>query len=508
MSITRPSQPSVSPATTRSWLGLAALMLPVLLVSIDNTVLSFALAEISQELRPTGTQLLWMVDIYPLVLAGLLVTMGTLGDRMGRRRLLLIGSAGFGLVSLYAAFSPSAEHLIAARALLGVFGATLMPSTLALLRNLFHDDRQRRLAIAIWASAFSAGAALGPIVGGWLLEHYWWGSVFLINVPVLAVMLVAAPLLLPESKDPAPGRIDLVSVTLAITTMLGVVYSIKAFATGSHPILAISSLILGLALGIIFVHRQLTSANPLLDMHLFKLPVFSASVVANLMAVMALAGMLFFISQYLQLVLGYSPRTAGYFLLPGLAATIIMGLGAVGLANRFSIRHLIPIGLGLAAAGFALGTQLGTTTSVWLLVTAFVLVGAGVGLAETLTNDAIIASVPPHKAGAASGISETAYELGALLGTAILGSVLTGIYRNQLVIPAQVNAIDSEAASQTLGGALEVAQNLPAEVGEQLALAAKESFSHGADTTSLVGAIITAVAAVMVWVALRNHRTS
>ncbi|WP_051196527.1 MFS transporter [Jonesia quinghaiensis] len=498
--------PTLAPpkATTRNWFGLAALMIPVLLVSIDNTVLSFALPEISRTLRPTGTQLLWIVDVYPLVLAGLLVAMGSFGDRVGRRKLLLIGATGFAAVSLYAAFSTTPEHLIAARALQGLFGATLMPSTLALLRNLFLDDLQRRLAIAIWASGFSAGAALGPIMGGWLLEHYWWGSVFLINVPVLLILLAAAPFLIPESKDPNPGRLDLLSVLGSISAMFAVVYGIKSIAS-EKPLLGAACMVVGAGIGWWFVRRQLRLESPMLDMALFRNRLFSASVLANLMAVVAMTGMLFFLSQYLQLVLGLNPMRAGMMLLPGLIGTILAGLTAVRLAEHFPLRVLIPAGLALSATGFVVATQLGANTSVALLITAFTLVGLGVGLAETLTNDAILASVPPNKAGAASGISETAYELGALLGTAVLGSILTAVYRTQLVIPGGVSDTDAAVARETLGGAVEVANNLPAPVGEQLLEHAKEAFALGADATSLVGAIIAASAAIFMAVVLRKR---
>lgn len=498
-----PSSSEQPLATLKDWLGLVVLMLVVLVVSIDNTVLSFALPELSQALRPSGTALLWIVDIYSLVLAGLLVTMGTLGDRIGRRKLLLIGSIGFGLVSIYAAFSTTSGELIAARALLGLFGATLMPSTLALLRNLFLNDKQRRLAIAIWASGFSAGAALGPIVGGWLLEHFWWGSVFLLAVPVIVLMLIAGPFLLPDSKDPNPGKFDILSVATSITAMSTLVFGIKTLAGGQVPV-GLAFMLAGLLIGGWFVRRQLRISNPMLDMRLFKNPVFSASIAANLMSVLAMSGMVYYIAQYLQMVLGFSPLTAGFFLLPGLAATIISGLFAVKLAERFALGNLIPIGLALSATGFLVATQLGASSSVWLLVSAFFLVGMGVGLAETLTNDAILASVPPNKAGAASGISETAYELGALLGTAILGSILTATYRNAIEIPKGVSATDGAVARETLGGAVDVAQGLPAELGTQLLDAAKVAFSHGADRTSLIGAVIVTAAVIMTAAVLRK----
>ena len=498
------------PAGRRAWLALAVLMLPVLLVSIDNTVLSFAIPQLSLALSPTASQLLWIVDIYPLMLAGLLVTMGTLGDRVGRRRLLLLGAAGFGLVSVYAAFASDASHLIAARALLGIFGAMLMPSTLSLLRNLFIDDNQRRLAIAIWASGFSAGSALGPIVGGWLLEHFWWGSVFLLNVPVLLTLLVAAPFLIPESRNPLAARLDLPSVGLSIATMLPIVFGIKTLSTHGATPLAIASLATGIILGIIFVRRQFGRTDPLLDVTLFRNRVFSASVTANFMAVFAFAGLIFFVSQFLQLVLGLSPMSAGWYLLPGAVASVAMGLAAVALARVAPMWVLVPVGLLLAAAGYALGMTITGSSSVGVIVALFVLVGGGAGLAETLTNDAILASVPPERAGAASGISETAYELGSSLGVAVLGSVLSLFYRNRLELPAGLDAATTDAASQTLGGAVHAAESLPADVAAPLVDAARDAFSQGVVATSGIGLVLMVVAALGVGLTLRarSHGTS
>lgn len=501
--------PSAPRAGRRAWFGLAALMLPVLLVSIDNTVLSFAIPQLSQALSPSASQLLWIVDIYPLILAGLLVTMGTLGDRVGRRRLLLVGATGFGIVSVYAAFAGDATHLIAARALLGLFGATLMPSTLALLRNLFLDDNQRRLAIAIWASAFSAGSALGPIVGGWLLEHFWWGSIFLINVPVLVVLLVVAPFVLPESRNPGSARLDPLSVVLSVVSMLPFVFGIKKLASDGVSPLGVASLLLGVALGVLFVRRQTRSSSPLLEVGLFKNRVFSASVLANFMAVFSISGLIFFVSQYLQLVLELSPMEAGLYLLPGAAATVAMGLAAVALARIAPIWLLIPVGLLLATLGYLLGTTLTGSSSVGVIVVIFVLVGGGAGLAETLTNDAILASVPPERAGAASGISETAYELGASLGVAILGSVLAAVYRTRLELPAGLDPAVADQARETLGGAVSAADGLPAGQADALLEAAKAAFAHGVDLTSAIGAVLAFLTAVVIGVALRAaHRAT
>ncbi len=294
-------------AAPRDWVALAVLMLPVLLVSVDNTVLAFALPGISSALQPTAAQQLWIIDIYPLVLAGLLVAMGSLGDRIGRRRLLLIGATGFAAVSVAAAYAPSAELLVTARGALGFFGAMLMPSTLSLLRNIFLDATQRRLAIAIWASCFAAGAALGPIMGGFLLEHAWWGSVFLLAVPVLIPLLVLAPMFVPESKDPNPGRIDIVSIALSLLTLAPIVFAIKKIADSGLGAVAVVPAVVGVVALVAFVRRQLQRPNPMLDVRLFRVPTFSGAVAVNLLSVVSLVGFLFFVSQHLQLVIGQSP---------------------------------------------------------------------------------------------------------------------------------------------------------------------------------------------------------
>lgn len=497
-------RPVPATAGPRQWLGLVVLMLPVLLVSIDTTVLSFALPQISVALTPTADQLLWVVDVYPLMLAGLLVTMGVLGDRLGRRRLLLVGAAGFGLVSVLAAFATDAGQLVAARALLGVFGATLMPSTLSLLRNLFLDDDQRRLAIAIWASGFAGGSVLGPVVGGWLLEHFWWGSIFLLNVPVLVVLLVAAPFLLPESRNPAAGRLDVPSVVLAVVGMLPLVYGIKTTVGHGPGALGLGALATGAALVVVFVRRQLRLAEPLLDVGLFRRPVFAASVGANFTASFALAGLVLVVSQVLQLVVGLSPRAAGTALLPGAVASITAGLVAVRLVRVVPRHLLVPVGMLLAAAGYGLGALVAGDARVGGIVAVFALVGAGVGLAETLTNDAILASVPPERAGAASGISETSYELGASLGVAVLGSVVAAVYRADLTLPGTLDAGQADVARQTLGGAVAVADGLPDAVGAQVLAAAQDAFSHGVGVTSAVAAVVLAGVALLVGRVLRR----
>ena len=489
----------------RGWAALVVLMLPVLLVSVDNTVLSFALPEISLALAPSGAEQLWIIDVYPLVLAGLLVTMGTLGDRFGRRRLLLIGATGFAAVSVLAAFAPTAGLLIAARALLGFFGAMLMPSTLSLLRSIFTNRDQRRLAIAVWASAFSAGSALGPIVGGFLLEHFAWGSVFLIAVPVLLPLLIAAPLLVPESRDPNPGRIDLVSIALSMAAMIPVVYAIKSFAVDGPTVVAGAWALLGVVMGVLFVRRQLRADIPMLDMALFRRGTFSGAILVNLLSVVALVGFLYFVSQHLQLVLGLSPMMAGLALVPGMAVMIVAGLGVVPVSRRVPPHVIIPVGLAFSVVGYLIVAFTSHAHGVAPLILAFVVLGIGIGAAETISNELILSSAPAEKAGAASAVSETAYELGAVLGTAVLGGIITAFYRSAIVLPDGLPAGAADAAKETLAGAYTAADGLPGTLGDHLWAAAADAFGSGVFITSLIGAGLVVVAAVIAAVTLRTR---
>ncbi len=486
------------------WVALAVLMLPVLLVAIDNTVLAFAVPMISEALRPTGVELLWIVDVYPLVLAGLLVPMGSLGDRFGRRRMLLIGATGFAVISAIAAFVPTAGALIAARAAMGFFGAMLMPATLSLIRNIFIDAQERRIAIAIWAAGFSGGAALGPIVGGFLLEHFWWGSVFLLAIPLLLPLLVAGLKLLPESKDPNPGPIDPLSIVLVLAAMTALVWSIKSVAVHGFTTTVTATVMLALVAGTWFVRRQLNRATPMLDVRLFANPVFSGSVAANLLSVFSLVGFLFFVSQHLQLVSGKTPVEAGLVLLPGLAVTVIAGLLVVKVVRRVRPGTVVVAGLLLNAVGYSLVMVSGETGSDLGLLIAFALLGAGVGAAETISNDLILSSVPAEKAGAASAISETAYEVGSVLGTAVLGGLLTAIYRGGVELPTSLTAEQAATAGETLGGATDVARSLPAEAAAELLVSARAAFDSGVVVTSAIGVALMIGAAVLAGVTLRR----
>ncbi|MGY1683301.1 MFS transporter [Geodermatophilus sp. SYSU D01176] len=488
----------------RRWSALVVLALPVLLISIDMTVLGFAVPALTADLGPTSTELLWIVDIYSFLLAGLLVLMGNLGDRIGRRRLLMAGAVAFGAASVVAAFSTTPGVLIAARALLGLGGATLMPSTLALLRSVFPDDRERRLAIAAWAAAFSGGAALGPIVGGFLLEHFWWGSVFLVNTPVMVLLLVGALALLPESRNPRPGPFDLLSAVLSIAGVLPVVYALKTAAAEGVHAPAVAALAVGLGLLWVFVRRQRRLAEPLLDLRLFRHRAFSVAVTTNLLTVFALLGLMFFLPQYLMLVLGMSPLVAGLWMAPLAGATIGGSLAAPWLARHLHLRWVIGGGTALAAAGLAVGTVLGVDGDRVVLVVASVLIGAGVGAAEALTNDVILATAPPERAGAAASVSETAYEFGGAMGTAVLGTVGLSVYAARLDGVAGVPAQAVEEARETLGGAAEVAAGLPPEVAASFLAEAGRAFVAGMDVVLVVAALVAASVAAQAVLLLRG----
>jgi DHA2 family multidrug resistance protein-like MFS transporter len=492
----------------RDWLALGLLMFPVLLVAVDNTALTFALPAIARSLDPSGVQLLWIVDAYALVLAGLLVAMGSLGDRIGRRRLLLTGTAGFAAVSAATAFAPSAEWLIAGRAALGFFGAMLMPSTLSLIRNIFPDPNRRRLAIAIWAAGFSGGAALGPIFGGWLVEHFWWGAVLLVAVPIMLPLLAFGPLIIPESRDPNPGRPDAPSILLSMLAMAPVVFGIKELAAEGPGAVPLSIIAFGILMGYAFVRRQQRLASPLLDLSLFRNRVFSTAITANVLALFSYNGFILFLAQHLQLLEGMSPSASGTAMLPALGATVVAGLLVVPLVRKVRPGFVVAGGLSLSVAGYGVVALGDHSAGPGLLLGALLLLALGVGSAETISNDLILGAVPPAKSGAAAAISETGYEVGSLLGTAVLGSILTASYHGQLVLPAAVtDAAPPEAlarARETLAGAMELAGTLPAPMSGTLATAARTAFDSGVHVTAAIALVLMAAAAVLSAVVLRR----
>ncbi|MEV4145517.1 MFS transporter [Amycolatopsis sp. NPDC049691] len=489
MTTTAPTPELRTLSPRRRWAALGVLVGAVLLLAVDGTVLYLAVPSLTRELAPTAVEVLWIGDVYSLALAGLLVTAGNLADRFGRKKVLLLGTAAFGLASALAAFSPTAGVLVVARLLLGIAGATIMPSTLSLIRTLFTDPRERTRAIAIWSAGSGGGIALGPLVGGTLLEHFWWGSVFLINVPIVVVFLIAGAVLLPESRDPDPGRFDVFSAALSMAAIVPLVYAVKhAVSAGIDAQVAVAAAI-GIAAGVLFVRRQKRAADPLIDVTLFRNGAFSGAVLASFIAVFALMGLLFFFSQYLQLVRGFSPLQAGFAEMPATLASIVV-VAAVGVVvGRLGRGRAVAAALAVAALGLALVAVAERLPQYWWLGLTLVPVGLGVGLALTLTVDSVLSAVPRDKAGSASAISETAYELGAALGIAILGSLVTVVYRAFLPagpIPAEVR--DSLAAA---ANAL--------DPGSGLAHAAREAFTGAMQVTSLAAAAVTAVAAVIAW---------
>ena len=497
-------------AGRREWTGLAVIALPCLLYSMDLTVLNLAVPKLSVTLRPSSAQLLWLIDIYGFLVAGSLITMGTLGDRIGRRRLLLIGAAAFAVGSVLAAFSRSAEMLIATRALLGLAGATLAPSTLSLIRNMFLDPRQRRLAIACWITSYSAGAAIGPLIGGVLLEHFWWGSVFLISVPVMLLLLAVGPVLLPEFRDPNAGRLDVISAAMSLAGVLLVIYGLKKSAQDGLGWVAALSIVAGGIVGYAFIRRQKTLDDPLIDIELFRLPAFSGSLATYMLATFVAFGSYVFIAQYLQLVLGLSPLRAGLWTLPWTTGFIVGSLLTPFVARQVRPAFLIASGLVVGAVGFAVLTQVDNAPPLVVIVAASIIFSIGFSPAFTLTTDMIIGAAPPEKAGAAAAISETSSELGGALGIAILGSIGTAVYRRSMAdgIPGGLSADGVDAARGTLGGALGVAEGLPSTIAAALRSTARGAFTRAMEAGIVACAIVALITAIIAIVLLRRVPTA
>jgi len=495
-------------ATRRDWIGLAVLALPCLIYSMDLTVLNLAVPQIAADLKPTSAELLWIVDVYGFMVAGALITMGSLGDRIGRRRVLMIGAAAFGLTSLLAAFATSPAMLIAARAALGLAGATLAPSTLSLVRNMFLDPHERTFAIGIWLACFSVGAAIGPLVGGMLLDHFWWGAVFLPNVPVMLLLIPVAPLLLPEFRDPDADRLDMLSAVLSIAAVLAVVYGIKRIAEDGPAPAHGAAILLGIALAIVFFWRERRLADALIDVELFRAPALRAALVTNVVAIFITFGPFFLVGQYLQLVLGRSALEAGLWTAP---SGLLFAAGSVVAPRLLEVARpatVVAGGFAIAAVGFAVLTQLSDATTPWPVFAGMMLFCLGISPIGTITTDLVMTEAPPERAGAASGISETSFELGGALGIAVLGSIMTAVYRHTMEHVGDGSyAVPPDAviaARDTLGGAAAVATGLPVAAGAELMASARAAFVSAFEVTSAIAAGIALLAALVAARLLRH----
>ncbi|MBC7303589.1 MAG: MFS transporter [Nocardia sp.] len=482
-----PAVPTAVAGGRRAWLGLSVLLLPVLLVSMDISVLFLAMPTLTADLDPTASQQLWILDIYGFMLAGLLITMGNLGDRIGRRNILLVGAAIFGVASVLAAFAPSAPILIAARVLMGIGGATLLPSSLALISTLFPNARERATAIGIWTAFFAGGSAVGPIIGGVLLHHFWWGSVFLINIPVLAILLIFGPILLPEHRSAALGPIDLPSVALSIGGILPLIYGIKHIAAEGLDAVSLVIAVIGVGLLVLFVRRQRHLAEPLLDLSLFTRPLFRVAIGASMAGMMSLAAMSYLTSIYLQSVTGRDPLAAALLGIPMAIAVFVCSMSGARIGLWLGVRATFTLALMLSAIGNLMLLGVGVDGGLAWYIAGSVIAGIGYGFSFTLVSDVAVSAVPAERAGSAVGISETSFELGNALGLALLGSVAALVFRS------------GGDFGETLGDTL-----LQSAGDDGLIHAARESFVSGMHIATAGGAVLLIAMAVLAW---RSART-
>ena len=506
--MTEQAETAPSRAGRREWIGLIVIALPCLLYSMDLTVLHLAVPELTRALAPSSSQLLWIIDIYGFMVAGTLIIAGTLGDRIGRRRILLTGAVLFGAASVLAAYSTSAEMLIGTRALLGIAGATVAPSTLSLIRNMFHDPDQRRVAVSVWIMAFSLGGAIGPLIGGILLQFFWWGSVFLIAVPVMLLLLAVGPKLLPEYRDPNAGKPDVTSAALSLAAILSIIYGLKRIAESGVDVVPVLFMLAGVALGVVFIRRQNRLDDPLIDLRLFRLPSFSASLATYGLTILVMFGGFLFLPQYLQLVLGMTPFEGGLWTLPWSGAFILGSTFTPALARRFRPAQLMAVGLALSAVGYTMVTGFDSSTTFLEFGIATFVLSVGVAPVFTLTTDLIIGSAPAERAGAASAVSETSAEFGGALGIALFGSIGVAVYRTFMpeAIAAGLDSESQAAALATLGGAAEAAERLSADASQALLSAAREAFVRGLHICAWISAVGSLGLSLFAFTKLRHVR--
>ncbi|MFF4738281.1 MFS transporter [Streptomyces sp. NPDC001262] len=496
-----------SPVSGR-WAMLAVLCASLLLVAMDATILNVALPSLIQDLRPGPLAQLWIIDVYGLVLGGLLVTTGAVGDRFGRKRLFLGGFVLFGLASVMAATAHSSWQLIAGRVLLGLGGAMVMPSTLSLIRNIFTDDRERTLAIGVWAAVAGAGACVGPLVGGVLVERFGWASAFWVNVPVVVVTVAAGSRLLPEFRAPQAGGLDWAGAALSVVGIVCLAWGIKHVAKGGTGPVDLGTLVVGVLLIGLFARRQLGLADPLLDVRLFCNGPFLAAALATLLAMLAIGAALFLISLWLQYVHGYSPSQAGLRTVPSALAMLAGSLSTPWLMHRIGVRPVLAVGLGALAAGFLVLALAPEPTSYAVVAVVLAALGLGDGLAITASASVLVSSVPPERAGQAGAVSETAYELGVALGVALLGSIHGAVFSSRMTgLP--VGGSEARTARGSVGGAAEVAREAGGVTGRRVLAVAREAFDHALTTTAYVSAaIVVAVAVLAVLLVPRGFRAT
>ncbi len=493
-------------AGIKEWLGLVVIVLVTLLIAVDISVLGFALTPISESLKPSATQLLWIMDTYSFVLAGALITMGWVGDRFGRRKLLIIGALVFGVASAIAATAESAETLIGARALLGLGAATLTPTSLALIRNMFQDSKQRKSAIAAWSATLATGAALGPVVGGLLLNHFWWGSVFMINIPVMVLVLILAPILLPERRDSSRGKLDVLGAVLSMAGIMPFIYGLKELAVDGWARDSAIWAAAGAVLLVAFVQRQRTSPHPLIDVSLFRYGGFTGAILTNLMVMFSFMGVSILTNQFLQMVLGMTPFRAALW---SMAVMPAIGI-AVGLVSALSRKikpvHLVAGGMLTMAVGFGVLSRLTVESNVALLLTGVGLMAAGMTASKTLTAEIVVTSAPKEHAGSATATSETFTEFGSAFGFAVIGSIGSAIYRHDMnaVSPAGLGGEALGAVRNTIGGAHTIASQQPAAIAAELLSASRAAFTHGLQVAALSGAAAMVVVAAIVAMLLRK----
>jgi DHA2 family multidrug resistance protein-like MFS transporter len=500
----RSGGPARGPANR--WTVLLVLCVSLLFVALDSTVLHVAVPSLTEELRPGPVQLLWIVDAYPLAAASLLILFGTLGDRVGRRRVLLLGYALFAVASAIAAAAGSPPLLIAARALLGVGGAMIMPATLSIVRQVFPDRRERALAIGMWSAVAAVGAAVGPVLGGFLVEHFWWGSVFLVNIPLMAVIWPFARWLVPESTGDRDGPWDLLGAGMAAVGILGVIVGVKRLGAGAALLdpPALLSVAVGGALLVLFVRRQRRLPHPLVDMRMFARPAFSTSVGCIIVAMLALVGLELIAVQYLQLVLGLAPMATGMRMLPLTFAAMAAGLAGSRMLHRLGPRTMVSSGFLLTAVAVLSLTVMGGHDRPWLLACAFVLLGFGLETTLFGAYESMLSECPAGQAGGAAAIGETSYQLGAGLGIALLGSVMNAVYAPGVRRVPGVPRAAARGAAHSLGEAYDLSHQLGGRAGASLRTAARHSFVHGLHVTLVVSAALLTLGALA---ALRLPRT-